>query len=252
MVDVGPTYVNVAGATFGNAGVTFGGPVVIHNDGDAVLTLYADADGPDSNDNPHINFKQDASANEFAMGMVGAANTVFTDSRQDIPYVKSYWGMDIATGNTKTVELDQSGKLWLLGPGGLSADAGATFGAPVNLQDKELTRPKLKDYAETVNAIGTITDDFQVNIEDGNVQTVTIGGDCEVDFVGFPATGIAGTVTLIVTNGGAHTVSWLVEVKWPGDNAPALTSSGGVDIVSFMTIDGGNNIYGFVGGINFS
>jgi hypothetical protein len=128
---------------------------------------------------------------------------------------------------------------------------GATFGGAVNLVDNELSRPKLKDYAETVNAIGTITDDFQVNIEDGNVQTVTIGGDCEVEFDGWPATGIAGTVTLIITNGSAHTLTWIEDVEWPGGNAPALTSSG-VDIVSFMTIDAGTTIYGFVGGINFS
>jgi len=120
-----------------------------------------------------------------------------------------------------------------------------------NFADQQVSRPELKDYSETVNVIGTITDDFQVDLENGNVHTVTIGGDCEVDFLGFPVSGKSGTVTLIITNGGAHTVSWITEVKWPGDNAPALTASG-VDIVSFMSIDGGNTIYGFVGGINFS
>ena len=128
---------------------------------------------------------------------------------------------------------------------------GATFGGAINCQDNEVLRPKFKDYSETVNAIGTITDDRTIAHDDGNVQTVTIGGDCEIDFGTWPATGIAGTVTLIITNGGAHTTTWASPVKWPGDNAPALTSSG-VDIVSFTTIDAGTTIYGFVGGINFS
>jgi hypothetical protein len=123
--------------------------------------------------------------------------------------------------------------------------SGADFG------DNEVQRPKLKDYAETVNAIGTVTDDTDIDFENGNVQTVTVGGNCEFSFNHPPATGIAGTITLIITNGGAHTTTWESVVKWPGDNAPALTSSG-VDIVSFMTIDAGDNIYGFVGGINFS
>jgi hypothetical protein len=124
--------------------------------------------------------------------------------------------------------------------------------AGTNFADTAVVRPKLKDYSETVNAIGTITDDCTVALEDGNVQTVTVSDSAlEFDFDNWPATGIAGTVTLIITNGGSQTVTWESAVKWPGDNAPALTSSG-VDVVSFMSIDAGTTVYGFVGGINFS
>ena len=105
--------------------------------------------------------------------------------------------------------------------------------------------------AEIVNAIGSVNSNTAVDFENGNVQTVTVAGNCEFSFSNPPATGAAGTVTLIVVNGGAHTTTWHSSVKWPGDNAPSLTSSG-VDIVSFMTIDAGTTIYGFVGGINFS
>jgi len=120
-----------------------------------------------------------------------------------------------------------------------------------NFADTDVVRPNLKDYSETVNAIGTITDDRTIAHDDGNVQTVTVGGDCEIDFDTWPASGKSGTVTLIITNGGAHTTTWHSSVKWPGDNAPALTASG-VDILSFMSIDAGTTVYGFVGGINFS
>jgi len=123
--------------------------------------------------------------------------------------------------------------------------SGANFG------DNEVQRPKLKDYSEYVDDLGTVTGNTTIDFEDGNVQYVTIGGNCEFDFGNPPASDVAGTMTLIITNGGAHTTTWDSAVKWPGDNAPALTSSG-VDIVSFMTIDAGDNIYGFVGGINFS
>ena len=134
--------------------------------------------------------------------------------------------------------------------------AGNTLGFAYNgitfdFRDTEVTRPQLKDYSETVNAGGSKSASFNVDFQDGNVQTFTFTDDLTVSFTNPPATGVAGTVTLIITNGGANTTTWHSSVKWPGDNAPALTSSG-VDIVSFTTIDAGTTIYGFVGGINFS
>ena len=115
----------------------------------------------------------------------------------------------------------------------------------------EVREPKLKDYSEHVNAIGTITGDTTVDFENGNVQTVTVNGGCTFSFSNPPSSGEAGTVTMIITNGGSQSISFHSAVKWPGDVAPTLTTSG-VDILSFLTTDAGSNIYGFVGGINFS
>ena len=137
---------------------------------------------------------------------------------------------------------------------GISADAGITANAPCNFLDNQVIRPQLKDYSETVNAIGSKSTSFSVDFEAGNVQTVTITGDCTISFSNSPASGKAGTCTLIITNGGAHTVTWIASpqlIKWPGNVAPALTASG-TDIISFLTTDGGSTIYGFVGGLNFS
>tara|TARA_R110001583_G_scaffold63274_15_gene185423 strand:- start:149 stop:1894 length:1746 start_codon:yes stop_codon:yes gene_type:complete len=141
-------------------------------------------------------------------------------------------------------------------PNIVSLEAGGTLGFAYNgitfdYADTEVTRPQFKDYAETVNAGGSKSASFNVDFQDGNVQTFTFADDLTVSFTNPPATGIAGTVTLIITNGGANTTTFHSSVKWPGDNAPALTASG-VDIVSFTTIDAGTTIYGFVGGINFS
>jgi hypothetical protein len=123
--------------------------------------------------------------------------------------------------------------------------------AGVNFEDNTVSRGKFKDYSETALATSTKSASFNVDFEDGNVQSFTFDDDLTVSFTNPPASGSAGTVTLIITNGGANTTAWNAAVKWPGDNAPALTSSG-VDIVSFTTIDAGTTIYGFVGGINFS
>ena len=44
-----------------------------------------------------------------------------------------------------------------------------------------------------------------------------------------------------------------IPVNWPGGVVPTVTASAGaVDIYSFMTFDGGDRLYGVVGGQNFS
>jgi hypothetical protein len=152
-----------------------------------------------------------------------------------------------ASGTSATVTTAAQGNITSVGT--LTA---LTMGGELSCVDNLVTRPKLKDYAETVNAHGSLSTSTTIELSDGNVHTATMTGNCEFDFDDWPASGIAGTVTLIITNGGAHTITWDTPVKWPGDNAPALTGSSGVDIVSFMSIDAGTTIYGFVGGINFS
>ena len=129
--------------------------------------------------------------------------------------------------------------------------AGVEMASGCTFSDSTVLRPKFKDYSETVNAIGSVNSNTAVDFENGNVQTVTVAGNCEFSFSNPPANGNAGTVTLIVTNGGAHTTTFASAVKWPSDVAPSLTTSG-VDVISFLTTDGGTNIYGFVGGLNFS
>ena len=150
-----------------------------------------------------------------------------------------------ASGTSATVTTAAQGNITSVGT--LTA---LTMGGELSCVDNLVTRPVLKDYAETVNVIGTITGDTAVSFAAGNVQTVTGNGNCLFTFTNPPASGKAGTVTLIITNGGANTTTWHSSVKWPGDNAPALTSSG-VDVISLMTIDAGTTVYGFVGGINF-
>ena len=130
--------------------------------------------------------------------------------------------------------------------GGMSAGGASDF------NDNTVKEAKLVDYSEKINAIGTIsTSPYIINIENGNVQTFTAGGNFTAAFTNPPASGAAGSLTLIITNGGAHTITWPSAVKWSSGVAPTLTSSG-TDILSFTTIDGGTNWYGFVGGLGFA
>jgi hypothetical protein len=122
--------------------------------------------------------------------------------------------------------------------------------AEVNFADQLATRPEMKDYAETVNAIGGTgggTQDIDLTL--GNVVTATVDTSANTFTFSNPsATGKSCSFTLILTNGGSQTVNWPGAVDWPGGSAPALTTTG-VDVLVFTTVDAGTRWYGFAAGL---
>lgn len=84
-----------------------------------------------------------------------------------------------------------------------------------------------------------------IDVSAGTVFTKTITANTTISFTNVPAAPATACVTLILTNGGAYTVTWPSSVKWNGGTAPTLTSSG-VDILTFLTVDGGTTWYGSV------
>jgi hypothetical protein len=53
-------------------------------------------------------------------------------------------------------------------------------------------------------------------------------------------------------DGTQRSITWPASMKWAGNTAPTMTAtSGKVDIVTFVTNNGGTTWYGFVGGQNF-
>jgi len=117
--------------------------------------------------------------------------------------------------------------------------AGGTVTGLINHSDQILQRTVLKDYGETKVAMSA----HAVDLELGNVFTYTLSGGQTVTFTNPPASGTAGSFTMIVTNGGSATLTWPTSVDWPAATAPALTASG-VDILFFTTCDGGTIWYG--------
>lgn len=126
-------------------------------------------------------------------------------------------------------------------------------GTYIDWVDKEHRRPKLKDYSETLVAHGNTgggTEDFDLSA--GNVHSATVNSSANTfTFSNPPASGTAGSLTLILTNGGSQTVNWPASVDWAGGSAPTLTSSG-VDILTFLTTNGGTTWYGFAAGLDMS
>jgi len=135
--------------------------------------------------------------------------------------------------------------------------AGGTMSGETIFADQLATRAQLKDYGETVNGIGSITAGTNADLEDGNVQSVTMTANTFDFGLTNALASNSSSLTLIVTNGGLATVTWLSgahdgggnAVKWAGGTAPTLTSSG-IDALVFTTIDGGTQWYGFAAGLD--
>ena len=121
---------------------------------------------------------------------------------------------------------------------------GLTMGGELAAVDQVISRPEMKDYAETKVAMAA----HAVDLSLGNVQTYTLSGNQTLTFTNPPASGKAGSFTLIVTNGGSATLTWPTSVDWAAATAPTLTSSG-VDVLTFLTVDGGTIWYGFAAGL---
>jgi len=125
--------------------------------------------------------------------------------------------------------------------------------------DSVVSQAQMKDYAETVNALGSKSAAFNIDFEDGNVQTVTISsGTFNIGLTNSLASH-SNSVTILGTNLGAGTPSFVAgahdgggnAVVWAGGTAPTYTASG-TDVLCFTTFDGGTTFYGFAAGLDFS
>ena len=110
-------------------------------------------------------------------------------------------------------------------------------------------------YNETFDQL-TATSSITIDLETANVFGLTLNQATTLTFSNPPASGTAYSFTLkIVQDSGASgfNVTFPSEVKWPDNVPPVLTNSANaVDILVFMTHDGGTNWYGFVAGQNMS
>jgi len=144
-------------------------------------------------------------------------------------------GAGVAHGTTAAIAIDSAADMLL--------------GGYINFQDEQAIRPEIKDYAETINALGDTgggTD--AIDVSAGNVVTATVStGTQTFTFTNPSATGKACSFTLHLTNGGSQTVNWPGAVDWAGGSAPSLTSSG-LDVITFTTIDAGTTWLGFLAG----
>ena len=129
----------------------------------------------------------------------------------------------------------------------------------ISCADTVVSRPRFTDYSETVSAIGTKTSAFNIDLEDGNVQTLTMSGGGTFNIgITNALSSHSNSVTLLGTNLGSCTATFYAgahggggnKVYWTDgdDTSNNLMTSSGTDVITFTTFDGGTKFYGFVAG----
>lgn len=116
-----------------------------------------------------------------------------------------------------------------------------------NIQEKV----RLQNYSETVVNGGNLNGTFDFDLENGNVFTGTVTGNVTFTFSNAPASGQAGSLVMILTDAGAHAITFPGSVEWAGGTAPVLTTAG-VDLLIFTTVNGGTTWYGAVAALDLS
>lgn len=102
---------------------------------------------------------------------------------------------------------------------------------------------------ETYYDAGNSGTAITLNLANGNVQKVTLTGNCTVTLTA-PATGAYRSLLLYVFQDatGTRTITWPAAVKWGNAGAPTLsTSAGKMDKILLDTVDGGTTWYGAAG-----
>jgi hypothetical protein len=154
------------------------------------------------------------------------------------------WPINV-TGNAATVSTLTSGQI----ASGLGftpiSKSGDTVNGELNLQDNNLKRATIIDYSLAHNALGNVSGGVTINMELGNYVSATATGAITWTFSNPPTGARAGSIILELTNGGAYTQYWPASIRWPAGSAPSLAAAG-VDVLVFITDDGGTNWRGAI------
>jgi hypothetical protein len=98
---------------------------------------------------------------------------------------------------------------------------------------------------EKVQVLGNSSGAVNIDCSLGNLVTCTATGNITFAFTANTPAGQSRVLTIILTNGGAYTVTWPTSVDWPDATAPTLAATG-ISILSFITVDNGATWYGML------
>lgn len=114
-----------------------------------------------------------------------------------------------------------------------------------NMGDNQLRRAVIKDASWTVKAHGTLTSGATttVDVEDGNIHTMTIGGAGvqTLTLSNASASGTLTELTLIITNGTSAAITFAGGTFTHAGGSQYTETNSGTDIVYCRTTDGGSN-----------
>ena len=131
--------------------------------------------------------------------------------------------------------------------------AGGTMTGTLLMADQIIQKPEIKDYSETKTALSAAAT-VDIDLEDGNVFTITPDQNTAFTFSNPSPTGKACAFTLVWTQDSSdRTISWPGTVDWAGGSAPDVRSGAGkLDFYMFFTMDAGTIWYGFQAGADMS
>lgn len=98
-----------------------------------------------------------------------------------------------------------------------------------------------------VNAKGEVSTNQTFDLTSYGSITMTVGAAIDVDLTGTYTNNKLYTTELVITNGGAYTITWAAKFKFVDGTAPTLTVSGR-DTLTLITRDGGATCDVFVNG----
>ena len=135
----------------------------------------------------------------------------------------------------------------------IEEDTSPKLGGNLDAADYIVGKPVIKDYAEAVKAHGTTGGSITCNLEDGNHHTITLNAATTFAFSNPPASGKAGSLTLIINQGTtAYAVTWPASVDWSGGSAPDLSKVSTDYVLTFLTLDAGTTWRGWLSGSAFA
>ncbi len=175
--------------------------------------------------------------------------------------------IDTVTGATPTVAIPDSTvrEMYVRGieftvaaddsaqTGALLADGSQVVTGDFNWGDFQIARAELKDYSETKTAPAAAAT-IDLDLANGNVFEVIMDQVTTFTFSNPPVTGKLGSFTLFLKQDGTggRTPTWPASVDWEVGTPPTFSNAANqIDVVSFMTVDGGTTWFGFLGGLNF-
>ena len=120
---------------------------------------------------------------------------------------------------------------------------GGTLSGSLNFTDHQLVRAEIRDYSLTLSTLGNAGGTATANLENGNAFSATSTATTTWVFSNPPAGARAGAFSLFLINGGQYTQTWPTAVRWNGNSAPTLTSTG-TDELAFVTYNAGTNWHG--------
>ena len=178
-------------------------------------------------------------------------------------------GVTFATSigtNSTTINLlnDTATTINFAGASGSTVNIGNTGGySTIDFNANVATDVEMRRYFETKATgvyVGGMVQSCTFDLSTAQVFTLTTTGNIStIAVTNIPSkTNTSIGFTIIITQGGGHTISfnplnWSPgTLRWAGGVAPTFTATAGkTDIFSFVTYDNGTNWYGFVGGQNF-